>query len=71
MNSIMVDEASKVIPNAPVLINLVSRRVRQLHSSARPVVEVKPGMDAADIALTEIVEGKVKPKFPKKSKKSA
>ena len=50
------------VGNPNVLINLVSRRVRQLNSGSgaisRPLVE--PGtMGVADIALTEIIEDKI------------
>ena len=45
------------------LINLVSRRVRQLNSGggnlSRPLLNDTTGMGAADIALAEIVEGKM------------
>lgn len=71
MNSTMVEEASKVIPNIPVLINVISRRVRQLHASARPVVEVTPGMDATEIALAEIIAGKLKVRIPGIDEKAA
>lgn len=72
MNSQLIEEASRVVPKVPELINLVSRRVRQLFSSARPLVEVKPGVDIPDVALTEIIEGKVRilrrSESPKKKK---
>lgn len=45
------------------LVNLVSRRVRQLNSgggtSSRPLLLEYAGMGVADIALTEICEGKM------------
>lgn len=59
MNSQLVDEAAKVIPDVPILINAVSKRVRQLNAGARPMVEVGPRMDMADIALAEIAAGKI------------
>jgi len=59
MNALFIDEASKIIPDTPVLINMVSQRVRQLVAGSRPMVEVGPRMGWADIALTEIAQGKL------------
>lgn len=59
MRSDLVEEASKVIPEPPVLINLVSTRVKQLNLGRTPLVKVDHRMGAADIALTEIIEGKI------------
>ena len=59
MSSYLLEEASKVIPNTAVLINLVSKRVRQLSNGQRPLVEIGPRMSNADIALQEIIEGKL------------
>ncbi|MDF1738737.1 MAG: DNA-directed RNA polymerase subunit omega [Verrucomicrobiales bacterium] len=59
MRSDLVVEASKVIPEPPVLINLVSSRVKQLNLGRTPLVETDHRMGAADIALTEIIEGKI------------
>ncbi len=61
MNSELVDQASKVIPEAPVLINLVSARVKQLNTGRPPLVKVDPRMGTSDIALTEIIEGVIGP----------
>lgn len=56
-------QALAKVGNTNVLINLVSRRVRQLTSvggsSSRPLLEVAPGTGAADTALLEIIEGKM------------
>ncbi len=59
MRSDLVVEASKVIPEPPVLINLVSSRVKQLNLGRTPLVETDHRMGAADIALTEIIQGKI------------
>ncbi|MBV8099143.1 MAG: DNA-directed RNA polymerase subunit omega [Verrucomicrobia bacterium] len=61
MSSNLLEEASKVIPNTAVLINLVSKRVRQLSNGQRPLVEIGPRMSNADIALQEIIEHKLVP----------
>jgi len=59
MNYQLLDEANKVVENKQVLINAVSRRVRQLSSGVRPMVEIEPRMTFADVALTEIINGKI------------
>ncbi|MDF1659733.1 MAG: DNA-directed RNA polymerase subunit omega [Verrucomicrobiales bacterium] len=59
MRSDLVDEASKLIPEPPVLINLVSARVKQLNLGRAPLIQTDHRMGAADIALTEIIEGKI------------
>jgi DNA-directed RNA polymerase subunit omega len=59
MNYQLLDEANKVVENKQVLINAVSRRVRQLSSGVRPMVEIEPRMTLADVALTEIIVGKM------------
>jgi DNA-directed RNA polymerase subunit omega len=59
MRSDLVAAASKVIPEPPVLINLVSARVKQLNNGRSPLVRIDHRMGAADIALTEIIEGKI------------
>ena len=59
MNADLVKAASEVITNQQILVNMVSRRVRQLSLGHRPLVECAPGLRAADIALTEIANGKL------------
>src|SRR4029077_5418687 len=59
MKTDLVSAASKVIPNQQILVNIVSRRVRQLCIGHRPLVEFSPGLGHADIALTEIANGKL------------
>ncbi len=63
MNAELCKRANEKVGNPQVLINLVSRRVRQLNSGggglSRPLVNVPASMGLADIALTEIVEGKM------------
>ena len=60
MSSQLLEEAQKVVPNQQVLVNLVSKRVRQLTTGHRPLVEYGPREGWADIALREIIQGKVK-----------
>jgi DNA-directed RNA polymerase subunit omega len=59
MNADLVKAASEVITNPQILVNMVSRRVRQLTLGHRPLIEYAPGLREADIALTEIASGKL------------
>jgi DNA-directed RNA polymerase subunit omega len=59
MNPTFVTEASKIIPDPHLLINVISRRVRQLNAGHRPMVEVSVRMGLADISLQEIIQGKL------------
>ena len=59
MTSSLVDEAFKIIPSQQLLVNVVSKRVRQLTAGHRPMVETGPRMGFSDIALTEIIQGKL------------
>ena len=59
MNADLVQAASEVITNQQILVNMVSRRVRQLTLGHRPLVLCAPGLREADIALTEIANGKL------------
>ena len=61
MKSQLVEQASKVISDIPLLINIVSKRVRQLNQGRPPLITVQGRMGQADIALQEIIEGKVIP----------
>lgn len=60
MKSDLVEQAAELISDPLVLINMVSKRVQQLNAGRAPLIETLPSMGAADIALTEIIEGKVK-----------
>lgn len=53
-------QAQKVIPDPNILINVVSRRVKQLKYGARPTVESLEKLSLEDIALLEIVKGHIK-----------
>ena len=59
MTTQLLQEAAQVIPNQQVLINVVSKRVRQLGLGHRPMVETTPRMSLTDIALKEIIAGKL------------
>jgi DNA-directed RNA polymerase subunit omega len=55
----LVKAAAEVISNPKILVNMVSRRVRQLCLGHRPMVEFVPGLGHADVALSEIAAGKL------------
>ena len=63
MNAELTKKALEKVGNPNVLVNLVSRRVRQLNSGAgamsRPLIDASPTMGVADIALTEIIDDKI------------
>lgn len=63
MNAELARKALEKVGNPNVLVNLISRRVRQLNSGSgalsRPLVTETGNMGAADIALLEIIEDKV------------
>jgi DNA-directed RNA polymerase subunit omega len=59
MTTQLLQEAAQVIPNQQTLINVVSKRVRQLGLGHRPLVETTPRMSLTDIALKEIIAGKL------------
>jgi DNA-directed RNA polymerase subunit omega len=59
MNSKYLEQAQQLVGNPELLVNLVSRRVRQLAQGHRPMVQPDPRADFADIALKEIIEGKL------------
>ena len=62
-NADLVKQALAKVLNPNVLVNLISRRVRQLNSggggASRPLISDVASLGAADIALTEIIEGKM------------
>lgn len=60
MKSNLVEQAAEIVPDPQILINMVSKRVQQLNMGRAPLIDTVPSMGAADIALTEIIEGKVK-----------
>ena len=59
MNTELVEKALEVVTDEPLLINLVSKRVQQLNNGRSPLITVVERMGTADIALTEIIEGKI------------
>lgn len=72
MNPDLVKQAVTKVGDANFLINLVSRRVRQLNNhgapGSRPLLMETAGMGAADIAMAEIMEDKMTFEIPKPPK---
>ena len=71
MNAELCKKALEKVGNPNVLINLVSRRVRQLNSGGggmnRPLVAEITGLGSADIALLEIIDEKIGWEMPELS----
>jgi DNA-directed RNA polymerase subunit omega len=63
LNAELTKKAMEKVGNPNVLVNLVSRRVRQLTSGggamSRPLIADVGNLGAADIALMEIIEEKI------------
>ena len=63
MNGELVKKALEKVGNPGFLVNLISRRVRQLNSGggeiSRPLVAETGNLGVADIALLEIIHGKM------------
>ena len=63
MNADLCKQALAKVGNPNVLVNLISRRVRQLNSGggnlSRPLVLETANMGATDIAFRELIEDKI------------
>jgi DNA-directed RNA polymerase subunit omega len=62
MKTDLIEKAAKVITDYPLLINLVSRRVRQLNQGRTPLIQASnygTKLGQGDIALLEIIEGRI------------
>lgn len=64
MKSELIDKVAEIIPDPLVLVNVVSRRVAQLNAGKPPLIPTTHNMGAGDIALTEIIEGKLRWFYP-------
>lgn len=68
MNSELCKQALVKVGDPNTLVNLVSRRVRQLNSGGgglgRPLVADTVNMNCADVALREIIEDKIVAEMP-------
>lgn len=57
-------EAARIITDPNILINVVSKRVKQLKMGQRPLVESLERLSPEDIALREIIEGRITYQLP-------
>ncbi|MFA5192529.1 MAG: DNA-directed RNA polymerase subunit omega [Verrucomicrobiia bacterium] len=59
-----MEVALQQVPNRYILINIVSKRVRQLIEGFRPLTTTEGNLSHMDIALKEVSEGKIAFKLP-------
>jgi DNA-directed RNA polymerase subunit omega len=60
VNAELIEKAKQKVSSVPLLINIVSRRVRQLNAGMRPYLKPEsPNEEKVDIALREIIDGKL------------
>ena len=60
MDAKLLKAAHEKVPSVPVLVNLVSKRVRELINGAKPLIRPSSlDVDKCDIALQEVAEGKL------------
>ena len=59
MKQTLVQDALKVVHSPQVLVNIISKRVRQLGQGFRPLVAFDPKLTFMDVALKEVAEGKL------------
>ena len=59
MNVELIEKAAQVVGDNQLLVNIVSKRVQQLNHGSDPYIVTTPEMQCGDIALTEIIEGKI------------
>ena len=60
MDSKLLKAAHEKIPSVPVLVNLISKRERELINGAKPLIKPESlDVDKCDIALPEVAEGKL------------
>ena len=60
MNPELLDKAKLRVPSTGLLVNMISRRVRQLNAGMRPYIKpLSRTEEKVDIALREIAEGKL------------
>ena len=71
MNAELCKKAVEKVGNPNVLINIVSRRVRQLNAGGggmgRPLIDAPASMGMAAIALREILEDKIGWEMPQET----
>ena len=55
----LIEKAAEIVGDNQLLVNIVSKRVQQLNRGADPFVPTTPETGTGDIALMEIIEGKI------------
>lgn len=55
----LIEKAAQIVGDNQLLVNIVSQRVQQLNKGADPFVPTTPETGTGDIALMEIIEGKI------------
>ncbi|MEI8351503.1 MAG: DNA-directed RNA polymerase subunit omega [bacterium] len=60
LNAELIEKAKQKVASVPLLVNIVSRRVRQLNAGMRPYLKpTSQNEEKVDIALREIIEDKL------------
>jgi DNA-directed RNA polymerase subunit omega len=59
MKQTLVQDALKTVQSPQVLVNIVSKRVRQLGQGFRPLIAYDPKLTFMDVALKEVADGKL------------
>jgi len=59
MKQTLVQDALKVVHSPQILVNIISKRVRQLGQGFRPLIAYDPKLTFMDVALKEVAEGKL------------
>ena len=59
MKQTLVQDALKTVQSPQVLVNIISKRVRQLGQGFRPLIAYDPKLTFMDVALKEVAEGKL------------
>ena len=60
MNAELLKKAHEKVPSVPVLVNLISKREKELINGAKPLIRPESlDVDKCDIALQEVAEGKL------------
>ena len=55
----LIEKAAQIVGDNQLLVNIVSQRVQQLNKGQDPYVPTTPETGTGDIALMEIIEGKI------------
>jgi len=59
LNVELFEQTRLHVPSVPQLVNMLSRRVRQLNAGMRPYIKPEKGDEHIDVAMREIVSGKM------------